>query len=52
MPETVPAFGDEKTCRAIALESDLIATINNSVHVVTKFLLAGQEESQPDARHS
>ena len=42
MPGTVPALGNEKACRAIALESDLVAPIDDGVHVVTKFLLAGK----------
>ena len=42
MPGTVPTLRKEQACRAIALESDLVTAINDSVHVVAKFLLAGQ----------
>ena len=42
MPRSVTALRKEKTRSAIALEGDLVATIDDGVHVVAKFLLAGQ----------
>ena len=42
MPRAVAALCQEQARGAIALQSDLFPAIDDGVHVVTKFLLAGQ----------
>ena len=44
MPGTVAALRKEKARGAIALEGDRVTTIEHCVHVVAKFLLAGEQD--------